>query len=92
MPIYRSQFDSSSVENVIQISEQYLCIECTSIFLYLEMGGYSLVARLLATETLCIRIQASQRKPKWATLAKEWPTRQKIHKEIFFSLLSQWFV
>jgi hypothetical protein len=53
MPIYRSQFDSS-VENVIQISEQYLCIECTSIFLYLDMDGYSLVARLLATETLCM--------------------------------------
>jgi hypothetical protein len=33
-----------------------------------------LVARLLAAAALCLRVQASSKNTKWATLAKEWRT------------------
>ncbi len=41
-----------------------------------------LVARLLATETLWVQIEASLKNAKWATQAKEWPTYSSPPKKI----------
>jgi hypothetical protein len=38
------------------------------------MGGYKLVARLLAKAALWVQIQTSLKNTKWATYAKEWTT------------------
>ena len=40
------------------------------------------VAHLLATAALWVRIQASLKNTKWATLAKEWPTHSSPPKNI----------
>jgi hypothetical protein len=48
-----------------------------------------LVARLLATAALGVRIQTSLKNTKWATSAKEWPTHSsppKKYKKILLCL------
>ncbi len=40
-----------------------------------------LVARLLATAALWVRIQTSLKNTKWATKAKEWPTHSSPPKK-----------
>ncbi len=50
------------------------------------MGGFReigdrLVARLLATAALWVRIQTSLKNTKWATEAKEWPTHSSPPKK-----------
>ncbi len=41
-----------------------------------------MVACLLATAALWVRIQTSLKNIKWETTAKEWPTHKKINKKI----------
>jgi hypothetical protein len=40
-----------------------------------------LVARLLASAAVWVRIQTSLKNTKWATSAREWPIKQKYTKK-----------